>query len=97
MGFISLPISVIDKSYWSALLRRILRQCLRFVGQSNVIGDFPGGPVVKNLPAALKAGALGQPRGMGWGGRWDRGSGWGGACAPVADPCLCVAGATTVL
>ena len=26
---------------------------------------------------ALKAGALGQPRGMGWGGRWKRGSGWG--------------------
>ena len=75
MGFISLPISVIDKSYWSALLRRILRQCLRFVGQSNVIGDFPGGPVVKNLPAALKAGALGQPRGMRWGGRWEGGSG----------------------
>ena len=47
MGFISLPISVIDKSYWSALLRRILRQCLRFVGQSNVIGDFPGGPELR--------------------------------------------------
>ena len=26
---------------------------------------------------ALKSGALGQPRGMGWGGRWQRGSGWG--------------------
>ena len=25
----------------------------------------------------LKAGALGQPRGMGWGGRWEGGSGWG--------------------
>ena len=25
----------------------------------------------------LKAGALGRPRGMGWGGRWKGGSGWG--------------------
>ena len=26
---------------------------------------------------ALRAGALGRPRGMGWGGRWEGGSGWG--------------------
>ena len=25
----------------------------------------------------LRAGALGRPRGMGWGGRWERGLGWG--------------------
>ena len=25
----------------------------------------------------LEAGALGWPRGMGWGGRWEEGSGWG--------------------
>ena len=25
----------------------------------------------------LRAGALGLPRGMGWGGRWEGGSGWG--------------------
>ena len=25
----------------------------------------------------LGAGALGRPRGMGWGGRWEVGSGWG--------------------
>ena len=25
----------------------------------------------------LGAGALGRPRGMGWGGRWERGSAWG--------------------
>ena len=25
----------------------------------------------------LRAGALGRPRGMGWGGRWDGGSRWG--------------------
>ena len=25
----------------------------------------------------LRVGALGRPRGMGWGGKWDRGSGWG--------------------
>jgi len=24
----------------------------------------------------LRAGALGWPRGMGWGGRWEEGSGW---------------------
>ena len=25
----------------------------------------------------LRAGKLGRPRGMGWGGRWEGGSGWG--------------------
>ena len=25
----------------------------------------------------LRAGTLGRPSGMGWGGRWERGSGWG--------------------
>ena len=25
----------------------------------------------------LRAGSLGRPRGMGWGGRWEGGSGWG--------------------
>ena len=25
----------------------------------------------------LRAGALGRPRGMVWGGRWEEGSGWG--------------------
>ena len=39
---------------------------------------------VKQIPAqagcmrqVLRAGALGRPRGMGWGGRWEGGSGWG--------------------
>jgi len=41
--------------------------------------------------------ALGQPRGMGWGGRWERGLGWGDTCGPVADPCQCVAETTTIL
>jgi len=27
------------------------------------------------MKRALKAGALGQPKGMGWGGRWEGGSG----------------------
>ena len=30
----------------------------------------------------LKASALGQPRGMGWGRRWDEGSGWGNTWHP---------------
>ena len=33
----------------------------------------------------LGAGALGQPRGMVWGGRMEEGSGWGNTCMPVAD------------
>ena len=32
----------------------------------------------------LGAGALGWPRGMGWGGRWEMGSGWG----TYVNPCL---------
>ena len=30
----------------------------------------------------LRAGALGWPRGMGWGGTWEGGSGWGGHVNP---------------
>ena len=33
------------------------------------------------------ASALGQTRGRGWGGRWERGSGWGDTCVPVTDSC----------
>ena len=33
----------------------------------------------------LGAGALGQPRGMVWGGRREEGSGWGTHVIPVAD------------
>ena len=46
---------------------------------------------------ALKAGALGQPRGMGWGGRWEAGFGMGYTCTFVADLCQCMAKTTTVL
>ena len=35
----------------------------------------------------LRAGALGRPRGMGWGGRWEGGSG----CKSMADSCQCMA------
>jgi len=35
-----------------------------------------------------QTGALYQPRGMGWGGRWDGGSkGRGDTCIPMADSC----------
>ena len=30
----------------------------------------------------LRAGALGRPRRMGWGGRWEGGSGWGAHVNP---------------
>ena len=30
----------------------------------------------------LRAGALGRPRGMGWGRRWEGGSGWGTQAHP---------------
>ena len=36
---------------------------------------------------ALKSGALGQLRGMGWEGRWEVGSGWGDTYTPMADSC----------
>ena len=29
------------------------------------------------MKQVLRVGALGRPRGMGWGGRWEGGSGWG--------------------
>ena len=40
---------------------------------------------------ALKASALGPPRGMWWGGRWESSSGWGNTCAPMADSYRCMA------
>ena len=32
---------------------------------------------VECMRHVLRAGALGRPRGVGWGGRWEGGSGWG--------------------
>ena len=34
-----------------------------------------------------KAGALEQPRGIGWGGMWDGVLGYVDTCTPVADSC----------
>ena len=34
-------------------------------------------PGLMHDTGVLGAGALGRPRGMGWGGRWERGSRWG--------------------
>ena len=44
-----------------------------------------------------KAGALGQLRGMGWGGRWEGGSEWGNTCTPVTDSCQYMAKNSTIL
>ena len=46
---------------------------------------------------ALKADALGQPGGMGWGGICEGASGWWNTCTPMADSCWCVAKTTTIL
>ena len=46
---------------------------------------------------ALKAGALGQPRGMEWAGRWEGCLGWEDTCTPMADSCQCTAKTTTIL
>ena len=35
----------------------------------------------------LGASALGRPRGMGWGGRWEGGSGWGTHVNPMVPHC----------
>ena len=40
---------------------------------------------------ALKAGALGQPRGMGWGEKLEEGSGQGDTSTHMADSCQCMA------
>ena len=46
----------------------------------------------------LRAGALGRPRGMGWGGRQEGGSGWGTHVSKsMADSCQCMAKTTTML
>ena len=34
-----------------------------------------------------QTGALYQPRGVGWGGRWEWGSKGGDICIPMADSC----------
>ena len=46
---------------------------------------------------AHKAGALGQPREMGWGRRWEWGSGQGDTCTLMADSCQFMAKTTTIL
>ena len=43
------------------------------------------------------AGALGQHRGMGWGGSWGRVVQDGRTRAPVTDLCQCMAKTTTIL
>ena len=35
----------------------------------------------------LKHGALNQPRGVGWGGRWEEVQKGGDICIPMADSC----------
>ena len=39
----------------------------------------------------LRAGALGWPRGMGWGRSWKRGFRMGNTCTPMADSSQCMA------
>ena len=39
----------------------------------------------------LGAGALRQPRGMGWGGKWEGGFRMGNTCTPVTDSWQCMA------
>ena len=39
----------------------------------------------------LRAGALGWPRGMGWGGRWEGVFRMGNTCKLMADSCQCMA------
>ena len=50
-----------------------------------------------NMGQVLGAGALGRPRGMGWGGRREGGSGLGNTCKSMADSCQCMAKTTTIL
>ena len=45
----------------------------------------------------FRAGALECPRGMGWGGRWERGFRMGNTCKYMADSCQCMAKMTTIL
>ena len=46
---------------------------------------------------ALKASALGQPRGMGGGGRWEWDLEQGDTCTAMADSCQFMAKTTTIL
>ena len=45
----------------------------------------------------LGPGALGRPRVIGWGGRWEGGSGWGIHVKSMADSCQCMTKPTTIL
>ena len=40
-------------------------------------GETDHHPRLGCMRQVLGPGALGRPRGMGWGGRWEGGSGWG--------------------
>ena len=43
------------------------------------------------MKQGIQAGALVQPRGIGWGGKQEGGSGWWDTCTPVAHSCHCMA------
>lgn len=82
MGFISLPISIIDKSYWSAVLR-ILKAVSEVCRTKHVIGDFLRAQWLRICLLHLKP-VFGTTqrdegegdevgRGMRWGGGWEGG------------------------
>ena len=45
----------------------------------------------------LGPGALGRPRGIGWGGRWEGRIGMGNTCNSMADSCQCMTKPTEML
>ena len=42
---------------------------------------------IQCMPQGIQTGALYQPRGVGWGGKWEGGSRGRGICIPMADSC----------
>ena len=52
---------------------------------------------VQCMKKGTKAGGVGQPRGMGWGGTWEWDLGQEDTCTPMADSCQCMAKITTKL
>ena len=51
----------------------------------------PAAEVSGIFKRVLRAGTLGWPRGMGWGGRWEGSSRWGNTCTPMEDSSQCMA------
>ena len=82
-------------------LSKVLKHTKKWVIWNNIWSKPPTGNYmmvqVGCVRQVIRAGALGWPRGRGWGGRCGRGFRMGNTWTPKANSCQCMAKTTTIL